>query len=216
MPVVNVDGSQKIMDHYDETGELLFKRKNMNPERKTQMNIDCGDMEMGVDINRNYAYNWEADDSDPCSESYPGHHAFSEPESIAMKNLMEKYHDTIKIVYNYHSYGPMFVWPYNSESANHLAEVNPLAQQILNEIWDDGDFPETTIKGNAIKTVGYLANGEANDWILNEYGIPSVSPELANDDFYSNDFFLPYAFVARSVVRDNHHWLFHTYKKLAG
>ena len=74
----------------------------------------------------------------------------------------------------------------------------------------------STIKGNAIKTVGYLANGEANDWILDQYGVPSVSPELANDDFYSNDFFLPYAFVARSVVRDNHKWLYHTFKKLAG
>ena len=177
--------------------------------------LDCGEMEMGVDINRNYGYNWVYEDN-PCSESFPGTHAFSEPESRAIRDLMYRYNDTIKFVYNYHSYGPMFVWPYNSELANELSKKNPLAQQILNEIWEDGDFPSTTIKGNAIKTVGYLANGEANDWILNEFGVPSVSPELANDDFYSNDFFLPYTFVARSVVRDNHPWLYTTFKKLAG
>ena len=72
------------------------------------------------------------------------------------------------------------------------------------------------IRGNAIKTVGYLANGEANDYILDTFNIPSITPELANDDYYSNDFFLPYDFVSRSVVRDNYPWVFHTFKKLAG
>lgn len=72
------------------------------------------------------------------------------------------------------------------------------------------------MKGNAIKTVGYLASGEANDYILHEFGIPSVSPELANDDFFSNDFFLPYPFVTRSVLRDNQDYIFTTMKKLAG
>ena len=45
-----------------------------------------------------------------------------------MKKLMERYNNTIKFVYNYHSYGPMFVWPYNSELANELEKKNPGAQ----------------------------------------------------------------------------------------
>ena len=88
--------------------------------------LDCGEMEMGVDINRNYGYNWKLED-DPCSESFSGPYAFSEPESRAIRDLMERYKDTIKIVYNYHSYGPMFVWPYNSELQNELARKNPEA-----------------------------------------------------------------------------------------
>ena len=126
VPVVNTDGSAKIQDHYDKTGELLYKRKNMNDESEKAEGLNCGEMEMGVDINRNYAYNWKFED-DPCSESFSGTAPFSEPESRAIRDLMERYKDTIKMVYNYHSYGPMFVWPYNSELANELGRKNPLA-----------------------------------------------------------------------------------------
>ena len=55
VPVVNTDGSAKIQDHYDKTGELLYKRKNMNDESEKAEGLNCGEMEMGVDINRNYA-----------------------------------------------------------------------------------------------------------------------------------------------------------------
>ena len=87
---------------------------------------------------------------------------------------------------------------------------------MFNEIWDGSVFPETTLKGNAIKTVGYTADGECNDFIMKQYNIPSVSPELANDDFFSNTFFIQYDFVARGVLRDNQPWIWHTFKKLAG
>jgi hypothetical protein len=43
-----------------------------------------------------------------------------------------------------------------------------------------------------------------------------VSPELANDDFFSNNFFIPYEFVTRSVLRDNFPWIKLTFKKLGG
>ena len=216
IPMVNADGSYKIFDYYQTNGKLLLKRKNMDHTYQTAKNVDCGEMEMGVDINRNYGYNFKAADDNVCSESFPGAHAFSEPETRAMRDMLTKYKDTIKFVYNFHSYGPMYVWPYNSEQSNELARTNPEAQLIFNEIWDHGKFPSSTLKGNAIKTVGYLASGEANDYIMHEFNIPSVSPELANDDYFSNDFFLPYSFVARSVLRDNHPWIYLTFKKLAG
>ena len=84
----------------------------------------------------------------------------------------------------------MWVWPYNGEEDNELSRSNPVAQEIFNEIWEGAVFPEATISGNAMKTVGYLADGEANDYILKKFDIPSVSPELANDDIFSADFML--------------------------
>jgi len=51
---------------------------------------------------------------------------------------------------------------------------------------------------------------------LKQFNIPSVSPELANDNFYSNDFFIPYKFVTQEVLEDNYPWIHHTFKKLAG
>lgn len=119
-------------------------------------------------------------------------------------------------MYNFHSFGPMYVWPYNGLLENALAEQNPDAQLIFNEIWDESKFPESTIRGNAIKTVHYRASGEANDYIMHEFGIPSVSPELANDDVFSSGFFLKYPLVVRGVLKDNMPWVHHTMKKLAG
>ena len=110
----------------------------------------------------------------------------------------------------------MWVWPYNGEDNNELAKSNPVAQKVFNEIWEDGKFPTSTLKGNAIKTVGYLANGEANDYIMKAFNIPSVSPELANDNFFSGSFFLPYDFVVREVLRDNMPWVKTTFQKLGG
>ena len=178
--------------------------------------MDCPYATKGVDINRNYGYLWGNSENGPCSESYPGPHAFSEPETKAMRSMLNKYHDTIKFVYNFHAYGPMFVWPYNGEIDNELEISNPEAQRIFNEIFDEGVFPETTLKGNAIKTVGYTADGECNDYIMKQYNIPSVSPELANDDFFSNTFFIPYDFVTRGVLKDNFPWIKLTFKKLGG
>lgn len=118
--MLNADGSHKIYDYFEKNGELLLKRKNMNGTQEEAMGIDCGDMEMGVDINRNYGFKWEAGDN-PCSEAYPGDHPFSEPESRALRDLIRKNKSLIKFVYNFHSYGPMFVWPYNAEMDNALA-----------------------------------------------------------------------------------------------
>jgi hypothetical protein len=133
-----------------------------------------------------------------------------------MRNNLIKYQDTIKFVYNFHAFGPMYVWPYNGQLENELEVNHPEEQRILNEIWDEGLFPSTTLHGNAIQTVGYTADGECNDYILKQFNIPSVSPELANDNYFSQDFFLPYKYVTREVLRDNNPWIKYTMQKLGG
>lgn len=115
IPMVNTDGVYKIFDYFEKNNELLLKRKNMDAEYQKAKGIDCGDQEMGVDINRNYGYNFKNEDVWVCSESFPGKEAFSEPETRAMRDMLRKYNSTIKFAYNFHSYGPMYVWPYNSE-----------------------------------------------------------------------------------------------------
>lgn len=83
-----------------------------------------------------------------------------------MRDLLDANKDKIVFAYNFHSYGPMYIWPYNSQMNNELARTNPVAQQVFNEIWEDALFPSTTLSGNAIDTVGYISNGEANDFIM--------------------------------------------------
>ena len=54
------------------------------------MGLDCSEERKGVDINRNYGYLWD-NKVDPCEDSYAGPHAFSEPETKAIKALLNKY-----------------------------------------------------------------------------------------------------------------------------
>lgn len=215
IPMLNTDGSHKIYEKYLETGKLVLKRKNNNRSHESEK--DCGDVEGGVDINRNYDYLWgEEGAADPCGGSFAGPHPFSEPESQAMRNLLTKYQDTIKFVFNFHAFGPLFIWPYNGEVDNELALSNPEALEIFTEIYDNAEMPETMLAGNAIQSINYVAYGEANDYILKAHGIPSVSPELANDNIFASTFFLPFPFLAREVLRDNHKYVLHTIEKLSG
>jgi hypothetical protein len=215
VPFINTDGSYTIYEHYMQTGELLLKRKNNNLRYEKEGNFTCDKMVQGVDINRNYGVHFGNNDT-PCGESFPGPHAFSEPETKAMRALLTRLQDEIKFVYNFHAYGPMYIWPYNGEKNNTLHELNPDAEQIFNEIWDEAEFPASTLKGNAINTVGYISNGEANDYIMKQFNIPSVSPELANDMIFSTDFFLKHHFVTKKVLSDNLSWVYHTFRKLSG
>jgi len=48
----------------------------------------------GVDLNRNYSYKFafdnEGSSNNPCQEDYRGPYPFSEPETQAIKNFVEK------------------------------------------------------------------------------------------------------------------------------
>lgn len=51
---------------------------------------------------------------------------------------------------------------------------------------------------------------------MSQYNIPSVSPELGNDDLFSHSFFLESDYIVKSVLKDNYPWIYHTFKKIAG
>lgn len=78
----------------------------------------CGDKELaGVDLNRNYGVAWDkpgGSSPDPCAENYRGEEPFSEPETRAIRDFLISHKEEIKFVYNFHSYGNMYLWPFNS------------------------------------------------------------------------------------------------------
>ena len=79
--------------------------------------------------------------TDPCAENYRGAHPFSEPETRAIRDFLVSHKDEIKFVYNFHAYGNMYLWPYNSESPNNIGKKNPDVLSIFDEIWNDSTFP---------------------------------------------------------------------------
>lgn len=89
VPAVNVDGVEKIDNgfHSLSSWDNKMVRKNLRPTGTTE---SCN---QGVDLNRNYDISWD-NKNDPettyeCSEVYRGSKPFSEPETQAIKNMVE-------------------------------------------------------------------------------------------------------------------------------
>jgi murein tripeptide amidase MpaA len=116
IPMVNPDGVE------------ANTRKNRAPKEGQANNI-------GVDLNRNYAFKWElynifpgiyndAWTSNPESWNYRGGYPFSEKESSAVKDFVES--EDIKISLSYHSYGEFIVYPWT-----HTSQITPHENQFI-------------------------------------------------------------------------------------
>jgi carboxypeptidase A len=129
IPTVNVDGAVYIEEQYEKTGKLELKRKNMHfyPGQVEK----CGKTTAGVDLNRNYDIDYDDRDSaalsgeNMCNDQFNGPKAFSEPETRAMRDFLTKEKDSLNFVYNLHSFGNFFIFPYNFEEPNSAFQEIP-------------------------------------------------------------------------------------------
>jgi hypothetical protein len=104
VPVVNVDGHDMVTSGRDPRW-----RKNVR-----DLNGDgvAGVFHEGVNLNRNYNFNWASGGSDvPAEIGYRGAFPFSESETRAMKHLTETVPFTLAI--SYHSQGEVIFYPWS-------------------------------------------------------------------------------------------------------
>ena len=143
----------------------------MNKEYQTSPD-QCDDESSGVDLNRNYAWAFgnssHGSSSDPCDETFRGPYPFSEPETRAIRDLIESKKSELRVVYNIHTFGNMFLHPFNSDDEDNTRLVTEFPEQtrIYREIWEDNGLPHANRKGNGDRCLDYYADGDASDWIL--------------------------------------------------
>ena len=157
---------------------------------------------MGVDLNRNYGFNWAYDNigSSPTSSSdtYRGTAAFSEPETQAIKWFDEHHH--FKISLNYHTYGNDVIYPWGyigslltPDSSNFVAD-GAFITQYTPYRYGTGD-----------QTVGYVTNGDSDDWGYGEQvtknKILSMTPETGLTEF---GFYTPIANIIPDCINNLH------------
>jgi len=147
----------------------------------------------GVDINRNFGVHWSKDFS-LCNEEYQGTAPFSEPETKAIKKICEE--NKFEAAVNFHSFGGMLTHPFNWAK---LPQLPADDQRIYNEIAKVFGWQKF---GPAIKTVGYTAPGESDDWMYGARKIISMSPEVGPE---SGEFWPPAGLISginqRNFVR---------------
>ena len=207
IPIVNIDTYKYNSEMYFKTFNTrrMMARKNRR-EIKTKK---CREEDFGVDLNRNYDYDFgkdnEGSSNDPCQEDYRGEYAFSEPETKAIKDFVDS-HPNIKIVYNYHTWGNLVITPFNclsqKNSENLMKTKYPIHYRIYEDFKNEAEFPINFLFGNADKTIKYIANGDATDWFLGKKNILSFSPELGNGN-KNSDYFYPNREITFDVLEKN-------------
>ncbi len=175
VPLVNPDGLEYSIHFY------RYWRKNMR---------DNGDGTFGVDLNRNYGYEWGHDNQGsspfPASEIYRGPGSFTEPEIQAVRDLFTQ--KNFQALVSYHSYSQVILYPWG------YTETASDKDDILFELADKMSLLMEPVNGRHYEPARagagfYLTNGDTTDWSFGLYGIPSYTIELPPDSDITGEFF---------------------------
>jgi carboxypeptidase T len=174
IPVMNPDGYEYNRSQAPIGGGMWRKNRRNN-----------GDGSYGVDLNRNWGYEWGFDDigSSPITsdETYRGTAAFSEPEDQAVrdfcisKNFLRALND--------HSYAGLFLYPWSYIVANTVDSNIFVNHSIIMT-------RENQFTYGVPGAVLYTTNGDINDWLYGEQVAKpkafSFTPEIGdnNDGFW--------------------------------
>ena len=167
VPMINPDGYTHNQSTNPNGGGMWRKNRRDN---------DGNPSNMGVDLNRNYGYEWGGLGTSGSYDSdiYRGPEEFSEPETQALKYFCENH--TFKFTLNYHTYSNLLLFPYGFD----YDQFTPDHDYFLG-------FTEELVRynnyANQISTDLYPASGNADDWM---YGgdtkptILSMTPEVGS------------------------------------
>jgi hypothetical protein len=156
VPVLNPDGYERNRTTNPGGGGMWRKNRRVN-----------GGGTYGVDLNRNYGYNWGYDNQGssptPSSDTYRGPAPFSEPETSALRVFHQG--RAITTAFHYHTYGNYEIHPFGYAQNTFPPEPDySLYQYYGFEIAAMNGF----LVGSAWQTVNYATNGDAVDWSYGE------------------------------------------------
>ena len=165
VPIVNPDGYEFT---YAPGGDRFWRKNRRN---------NSGSCE-GVDLNRNWGYEWNGGDStsnDTCSDVYVGPGVFSEPETQAMRDLVNQLPNLVAHI-DFHSYSQLVLEPW--ASSNNTPPRENIVKALSGKISDAiaSIHGETYVAGTGGDLL-YLADGVFPDWVTNT-GALSYTIEL--------------------------------------
>jgi Zinc carboxypeptidase/Immune inhibitor A-like, MAM domain/Dockerin type I domain len=125
---------------------------------------DNGDFTYGVDLNRNYGYQWGYDNegSSPYTDdqTYRGTGPFSEPETQAMRDFHIAHEFDVSVYY--HSKSNLNIWPWGYD---YLYTPD---EDLFSIIGDSMTAYNNYEPGTVWEAINYIANGASDDWIYAE------------------------------------------------
>ena len=144
----------------------------------------------GVDLNRNFDFHWgtQGVESDVRSQTYPGPAAASEPETLALQELLgsvfadqrgpqdsDAASDTTSGVFvSLHQLGELVLWPWwdTDSAAPNAAGLEAIGRKFAS-------YNGYTAGPGASRL--YHASGTADDWTYGTLGVPSFTFEIGQE-----------------------------------
>jgi len=179
MPMTNPDGF-----YYSHTSSRMH-RKNMAQ--------NSGSSCIGVDLNRNFDVNWSGPgaSSNPCSDTFYGPSAASEPETQVLVSVLEEAPTTIHI--DVHSYTQLIISSYGytyaaNPRASEYRQVGALMQDAMRQV--DG----ITYTEGQISQVLYTASGGSVDY-ADKVGALGICIEMRPSRYGGGGFAPPVSYI---------------------
>ena len=149
--------------------------------RKNRRNNSGGTF--GVDLNRNYGRFWGYDNvgSSPNGndDTYRGTAGFSEPETQLIRDFCNTHQ--FKIALNAHTFSNLLIYPYG-----HIPSLQTPDSSVFQHFAHDMAECSGFATGTGDQTVGYVTNGDSDDWMYDEQTtkgkIFSMTPEAGDQD----------------------------------
>ena len=159
VPVVNPDGYQ-----YSWNSDRYW-RKNRRDEH-------------GVDLNRNFGvgFGGEGSSSNKRSQTYRGSHAFSEPESAALRHLARR--ESIAVHIDFHSYGQLLLhpWAHTKEPVGERARFAAIGDRMASAMFAAHGERYDIRSGAEL----YPAAGTMSDWMYGEVEATSFTDRASS------------------------------------
>ena len=185
VPLVNPDGAEFDI----EGGRYKMWRKNRFPNTNGTF---------GVDLNRNYGFQWATGGSSaqPRSDVYHGTHGFSEAETQSVRDFVESVQGATTVL-SYHTFSELILYPwghtYDRIGNREDHETHRLLARRMSR-WND----YTPQQASDL----YIASGDTCDWAYGELGKICFTFELDPSSSWRGGFY-PGARIINSVVEKN-------------
>jgi hypothetical protein len=181
IPMLNPDGHV-----YSATTDRCWRKNRRNN----------GDGTFGVDLNRNYGYQWgltSGSSGATYAQTYRGPSSFSEPETQALRDFLRA-RSNLRAVVTYHNYTQSVLRPWSYTLNFTPGEPPPLGELMLRDLSDELRDQILAVHGETYKDClfqadrlpsgacpsppHYESSGEMTDWVYHEFNIPAFTIEL--------------------------------------
>jgi carboxypeptidase T len=176
-PLINPDGHK--YDYIDGLRGRMW-RKN----RRTNSNGTYG-----VDLNRNYGYQWGTGGSSttPSSDVYMGTQPFSEPETASIKAFVDS-QPRMKTLLTFHTFSELVLYPWGHTydkigQGRGFAEDLPIFEKMAKDMAQWNHY--TPEQASDL----YIASGDTTDWAYGEHRIFAFTFELSPNSMMGGGFY---------------------------